>query len=137
MDQENFLGGTPQEEELKYLINRGLQIGENLRNHSDYAFDSLFPWLISVGDNVCISSTHGLPCTVVQSPERCIHVRGVERCSGVPAYTPDPDRHRRPESEGGADTVYHFPDQNPFCAAGCAGGDREREAVSYRDSAER
>lgn len=63
--------------------------------------------------------------------------RGVERCSGVPAYTPDPDRHRRPESEGGADTVYHFPNQNPFCAARRAGGDREREAVSYRDSAER
>lgn len=51
-----FWGGTTQEEELKYLINQGLQIGENLRNHSDYAFDSLFPWLISVGDNVCISS---------------------------------------------------------------------------------
>lgn len=42
MNQENFFGGgTPQEEELKYLINQGLQIGENLRNHSDYAFDSL------------------------------------------------------------------------------------------------
>ena len=29
------------------------------------------------------------------------------------------------------------PNQNPFCAARRAGGDREREVVSYRDSAER
>ena len=50
------LAENPREAELKYLKDQGLQIGENLRNHSDYAFDSLFPWLISVGDNVCISS---------------------------------------------------------------------------------
>lgn len=41
---------------MEYLKSQGLQIGKNLRNHSEYAFDSLFPWLISVGDNVCISS---------------------------------------------------------------------------------
>ena len=55
----------------------------------------------------------------------------------MPAYTSDPDRYRRPEGEGGADTVYHFPDQNPFRAARRAGGDRERKAVSHRDPAER
>ena len=47
---------TPQESELEYLKAQGLQVGKNFRNHSEYAFDSLFPWLISVGDNVCISS---------------------------------------------------------------------------------
>lgn len=50
-----FLGGR-EDAELTYLKNEGLRIGKNLRNHSKYAFDSLFPWLISVGDNVCISS---------------------------------------------------------------------------------
>ena len=42
--------------EIDVLIKRGLRIGKNFRNHSDFPFDSLFPWLISVGDNVCISS---------------------------------------------------------------------------------
>lgn len=42
--------------ELDFLISQGLKIGKNLRNHSNYPFDALFPWLISIGDNVCISS---------------------------------------------------------------------------------
>lgn len=46
---------TLQESELEYLKAQGLQVG-NLRNRSEYVSDSLFPWLISVGDNVCISS---------------------------------------------------------------------------------
>lgn len=49
-------GKNTQQSELEYLKTQGLQVGENLRNHSIYAFDSLFLWLISVGDNVCISS---------------------------------------------------------------------------------
>lgn len=44
------------ESEFDYLLKQGLKVGKNLRNHSEYAFDSLFPWLISIGDNVCISS---------------------------------------------------------------------------------
>ena len=43
-------------DELTVLKNRGLRIGSNLRCHSTYPFDSLFPWLITIGDNVCISS---------------------------------------------------------------------------------
>ena len=42
--------------ELELLKQRGLSCGKNLRNHSEYTFDALFPWLITVGDNVCISS---------------------------------------------------------------------------------
>lgn len=42
--------------EIEYLISQGLRIGKNLRNHSDHPFDALLPWLINVGDNVCISS---------------------------------------------------------------------------------
>lgn len=41
---------------MQLLKERGLQVGCNLRNHSAYPFDALFPWLITVGDNVCISS---------------------------------------------------------------------------------
>lgn len=56
---KKILGGggkVHREVEMEYLKSQGLQIGKNLRNHSEYAFDSLFLWLISVGDNVCISS---------------------------------------------------------------------------------
>lgn len=47
---------SAKESEFDYLLKQGLKVGKNLRNHSQYAFDSLFPWLITVGDNVCISS---------------------------------------------------------------------------------
>lgn len=42
--------------EFEVLLARGLRIGNNFRNHSEYPFDALFPWLITVGDNVCLSS---------------------------------------------------------------------------------
>ena len=42
--------------QMDYYISQGLNIGKNLRLNSDYAFDALFPWLITVGDNVCISA---------------------------------------------------------------------------------
>lgn len=43
-------------DELSLLKEQGLTVGTNFRNHSPYAFDALFPWLISVGDNVCFSA---------------------------------------------------------------------------------
>lgn len=52
----NKLSRRAKEAELEHLVSLGLVVGDNLRNHSEYAFDSLFPWLITVGDNVCISS---------------------------------------------------------------------------------
>lgn len=52
------LGGvTPEQNELDYLLKNGLVIGKNVSNYSPYAFDSEYPWLISVGDN-CIISTN-------------------------------------------------------------------------------
>lgn len=51
------LGGQKSAQgEMAYLISQGLRIGKNLRNHSDHPFDALLPWLITVGDNVCISA---------------------------------------------------------------------------------
>lgn len=53
----SLLGGSRSAQiEMQHLILQGLRIGKNLRNHSDYPFDALLPWLITVGDNVCISS---------------------------------------------------------------------------------
>lgn len=49
-------GRSSDQTELDYLISQGIRIGKNLRNHSEHAFDSLLPWLITVGDNVCISA---------------------------------------------------------------------------------
>lgn len=48
---------TPEQVEMKYLLENGLTIGKNVSNYSPYAFDSEYPWLISVGDN-CIISTN-------------------------------------------------------------------------------
>ena len=48
---------SPEEAEMDYLLKNGLTIGENVLNYSPYAFDSEYPWLISVGDN-CIISTN-------------------------------------------------------------------------------
>ena len=42
--------------EMDYLIAQGMTVGKNLRLNSQYAFDALYPWLITVGDNVCISA---------------------------------------------------------------------------------
>lgn len=48
--------GIGEAKEIERLKAQGLLLGKNLRNNSPFAFDSLFPWLISVGDNVCISA---------------------------------------------------------------------------------
>lgn len=47
---------SPKQKELKFLVAQGLKLGKNPRIHAEYPFDALFPWLISVGNNVCISS---------------------------------------------------------------------------------
>ena len=53
---DRFQGVTPAEAEMKYLLSQGFKVGRNFRNHSDYAIDGLFPWLITIGDNVCLSA---------------------------------------------------------------------------------
>ncbi|MBR2023862.1 MAG: acyltransferase [Clostridia bacterium] len=42
--------------ELEYLIGHGLKMGKNSTIHSGCTIDSGWPWLIEIGDNVCISS---------------------------------------------------------------------------------
>lgn len=37
------------------LVKNGLVLGENVRIYSNDAFDSLYPWLITIGDNVTIT----------------------------------------------------------------------------------
>lgn len=41
--------------ELAKLIEKGLTLGENVRIYSDYPFDSLYPWLITLGNDVTIT----------------------------------------------------------------------------------
>lgn len=50
-------GSDSAKAEIDYLIKNGLELGKNVSNYSPYAFDSEYPWLISVGDN-CIISTN-------------------------------------------------------------------------------
>ena len=42
--------------ELEYLINAGMKVGKNCHIYSTSTIDSLWPWLIMIGDNVTISS---------------------------------------------------------------------------------
>ena len=50
------LGNSRKHDEIELLKKRGMRVGDNLRCHSPYAFDGLLPWLITVGNNVCISA---------------------------------------------------------------------------------
>ena len=43
-------------QEMAYLLAHGLQVGENFQTFSPYAFDANWPWLISVGNNVLLST---------------------------------------------------------------------------------
>lgn len=51
-----IVGQSSEQTEMDYLISQGLRVGKNLRNHSEHPFDALLPWLITIGDNVCISA---------------------------------------------------------------------------------
>lgn len=51
-----FLGKTPEQIEMEYLRKNGLQMGENTQINSGFNIDSTWPWLISIGDNVTIST---------------------------------------------------------------------------------
>ena len=53
---DRFRRTSPAQAEMQYLLSQGLKVGKNFRNHSDYAIDGLFPWLITIGDNVCLSA---------------------------------------------------------------------------------
>lgn len=49
-------GKSAQQAEMEYLIAHGLRVGKNFQSFTDYPFDSNWPWLITVGDNVLIST---------------------------------------------------------------------------------
>ncbi len=42
--------------EIEYLIMNGLEIGKNFCSYTPFPFDSNWPWLISVGDDVVFST---------------------------------------------------------------------------------
>lgn len=53
----NHIQGTdPAQAQMEYLKQHGLRIGKNFHCFSPYAFDGNWPWLISVGDDVQIST---------------------------------------------------------------------------------
>lgn len=54
---KRLLGGqSPEEANWDYCISHGLKVGKNFLNYSPYAFDANWPWLISIGDDVLLSS---------------------------------------------------------------------------------
>lgn len=48
-------GITPEEANMKYWIENGLKIGKNVEILSGVEIDSLYCWLISIGDNVVLT----------------------------------------------------------------------------------
>lgn len=51
-----FSNKSSQQIEMEYLLKNGLHLGKNVAIFSDYAIDSEWPWLISIGDNTLIST---------------------------------------------------------------------------------
>ena len=54
--QRYILGRTPEQIELACLIEKGLKIGKNASINSGFNIDSAWPWLVSIGDDVTIST---------------------------------------------------------------------------------
>lgn len=54
--QRYLFGRTPDQIELTCLIEKGLKIGENTSINSGFNIDSAWPWLVSIGDDVTIST---------------------------------------------------------------------------------
>lgn len=54
---QRFIQGKASEQiEMEYLIKNGLKIGKNTHINPGFAIDSAWPWLISIGDDVTIST---------------------------------------------------------------------------------
>lgn len=54
--QKFLLGKSREQIELDALIKRGLTIGKNSHINAGFSIDGAWPWLISIGDNVTIST---------------------------------------------------------------------------------
>lgn len=54
--QRYVLGRSPEQIELICLLRKGLKIGKNTTINSGFGIDSAWPWLISIGDDVTIST---------------------------------------------------------------------------------
>lgn len=51
-----LLGSSPTKAQEKFLSEHGFKHGKNFYNYSPYAIDGNWPWLISIGDDVTIST---------------------------------------------------------------------------------
>ena len=54
---KRVLGRSSEKSQEQFLASHGFVHGKNFNNYSPYAIDANWPWLISVGDNVSISSS--------------------------------------------------------------------------------
>ena len=54
--QRYVLGKTPEQIELARLVENGLTIGRNTAINAGFSIDGAWPWLISIGDDVTIST---------------------------------------------------------------------------------
>ena len=54
--QHYLLGKSREQIEMACLVKKGLKVGQNTTINSGFNIDSAWPWLISIGDNVTIST---------------------------------------------------------------------------------
>jgi maltose O-acetyltransferase len=52
----NLLNKDSNKAAMDFAIAHGLQVGKNFEYHDGYPIDGNFPWLISIGDNVTLST---------------------------------------------------------------------------------
>lgn len=53
---KRLLHGNSEQQELEYRLSRGMKVGANCHLYSISSIDGNWPWLISIGDNVTVSS---------------------------------------------------------------------------------
>lgn len=54
--QRYVLGKSPDQIEMEHLLRNGLKVGKNTQINSGFSIDSAWPWLVSIGDDVTIST---------------------------------------------------------------------------------
>lgn len=69
-------GGTnPEKAAMDWCIAHGFRVGKNFEYNSGYPIDSNWPWLISVGDNVTLSSNVKLLAHDASTAKTGVHTK--------------------------------------------------------------
>lgn len=68
-------GTTPERAAMEYCLAHGFRAGKNFEYNSGYPIDGNWPWLISVGDNVTLSSNVKLLAHDASTAKTGVHTK--------------------------------------------------------------